>query len=287
MRVHSLNCGCMCPVGGALYDGFSRGLTACLVCHCLLIETDSDGLVLVDTGFGSRDIVAPKERLSSFFRIFNNIKLEQRYTALTQVQALGYKPSDVRHIVLTHLDFDHAGGLDDFPDACVHVMENEWQFANSAKGPRNSRRFRKKQWDQVKKWSFYDTEGDNWKGFAATRSLVGVKGEEVRLVPLAGHTAGHAGILVQGDIDWMLHAGDAYFYRGEVGQPKRSCPPGLRLYQRLMDHDHAVRMRNQVRLRQLSLEPGADINLICSHDALILQQAQQLSPRWLHKNIEH
>lgn len=66
MRVHHLNCGCMCPVGGALFDGYSGGLTACLVCHCLLIETDTNGLILVDTGFGQRDIQTP-ERLSGSF----------------------------------------------------------------------------------------------------------------------------------------------------------------------------------------------------------------------------
>ncbi|HAC66528.1 MAG TPA: MBL fold metallo-hydrolase, partial [Pseudomonas sp.] len=37
MRIHHLNCGCMCPLGGALYDGFSRGLAAHLACHCLLV----------------------------------------------------------------------------------------------------------------------------------------------------------------------------------------------------------------------------------------------------------
>jgi hypothetical protein len=50
MKIHHLNCGCMCPFGGAFYDGFSKGLHAHLVCHCLLIETDRDGLILVDTG---------------------------------------------------------------------------------------------------------------------------------------------------------------------------------------------------------------------------------------------
>lgn len=49
MRVHHLNCGCMCPLGGALFDGYSRRLTASVVCHCLLIETDTNGLILVDT----------------------------------------------------------------------------------------------------------------------------------------------------------------------------------------------------------------------------------------------
>lgn len=49
MPIHHLNCGCMCPLEGALFDGFSQGLTSRLVCPCLLIETNQ-GLVLVDTG---------------------------------------------------------------------------------------------------------------------------------------------------------------------------------------------------------------------------------------------
>ncbi|NIU60599.1 MAG: MBL fold metallo-hydrolase, partial [Pseudomonas stutzeri] len=110
MRIHHLNCGCMCPLGGALFDGFSKGLTAQLVCHCLLLETDQHGLVLVDTGFGTEDVRRPGERLSPFFRALNNIRLEPRYTALEQLHRLGFAAEDVRHIVLTHLDFDHAGG---------------------------------------------------------------------------------------------------------------------------------------------------------------------------------
>lgn len=113
MRIHHLNCGCMCPVGGRLFDGFSQGLTASLVCHCLLIETDQHGLVLVDTGFGSCDVREPRRRLSPFFIALNNVKFDDRFTALFQVRQLGFDPADVRHIVLTHLDFDHAGGLED------------------------------------------------------------------------------------------------------------------------------------------------------------------------------
>ncbi|MFP3577877.1 hypothetical protein SB752_32900, partial [Brevibacillus sp. SIMBA_040] len=63
MRVHHLNCGCMCPLGRALFDGYSRGLTASVVCHCVLIETGTNGLILVDTGFGQQDVQHP-ERLS-------------------------------------------------------------------------------------------------------------------------------------------------------------------------------------------------------------------------------
>lgn len=54
IKIHHLDCGCMCPFGGALFDGFSAGLRAHLCCHCLLLETERDGLVLVDTGFGEQ-----------------------------------------------------------------------------------------------------------------------------------------------------------------------------------------------------------------------------------------
>ncbi len=115
MRIHHLNCGCMCPLGGALYDGFSHGLAAHLACHCLLVETDRDGLVLVDTGFGEADLRERGRRLSPFFRLMNRIQYDPELSALAQLRRLGFRPGDVRHIVLTHLDFDHAGAWTTFP----------------------------------------------------------------------------------------------------------------------------------------------------------------------------
>jgi glyoxylase-like metal-dependent hydrolase (beta-lactamase superfamily II) len=144
----------MCPIGGALFDGFSRGLTARLVCHCLLVETDQ-GLVLIDTGFGLRDIKSPYSRLSPFFIHFNGIQFDRKYTALDQIERLGFSASDVRHIVLTHLDFDHAGGLEDFPEATVHVMQSEAEAVQDRHGFIARRRYRPEQWDEVKHWKYY------------------------------------------------------------------------------------------------------------------------------------
>ena len=39
-------------------DGFSHGPAGLLVCHCLLVETN-EGLALIDTGFGMRDMERP------------------------------------------------------------------------------------------------------------------------------------------------------------------------------------------------------------------------------------
>ena len=174
MHIHHLNCGCMCPWGGALFDGYSPGLTATVPCHCLLVETERDGLVLVDTGFGYNDIQHP-QRLSRFFRLFNNIRLDHRLTALDQIRRLGFDPRDVRHIVLTHLDFDHAGGLEDFPQARVHVMGEEISHATQAGGWIGSRRYRARQWQAVADWEFYPELGEQWFGFDAVRALIDVR----------------------------------------------------------------------------------------------------------------
>ena len=63
MRIHHLNCISECALGGAMMDGRTLGLRACLSVHCLAVETP-DGLVLVDTGFGLGDVHHPRKRLS-------------------------------------------------------------------------------------------------------------------------------------------------------------------------------------------------------------------------------
>ena len=124
MRVHHLSCGSLCPHGGRLIGGEGGLLSrADVVCHCLLIES-ADGLVLVDTGFGIDDARNPA-RLGQPFRALLQPAAAIEETALTQVEALGFAAADVRHIVATHLDPDHAGGLPDFPDAEVHVLAPE------------------------------------------------------------------------------------------------------------------------------------------------------------------
>ena len=195
MRIHHLSCGTMCPFGGRLRDGHSPVLgVAEIVCHCLLVETEA-GLVLVDTGFGTRDVAQPR-RLSPFFRFANRVRLRELDSALRQVSDLGFTPADVRHIVLTHLDFDHAGGIEDFPDATVHVVGAELDTARSQNGWLDRQRYRPRQWGRNVNWQRYTPEGERWFGFSCVRELVGMP-PEILMVPLAGHTLGHCGVAVR------------------------------------------------------------------------------------------
>ncbi len=56
------------------------------------------------------------------------------FSIVNQISNYELKTEDIRHIVLTHLHLDHAGGLADFPQAQVHVHHKELETANKRQG---------------------------------------------------------------------------------------------------------------------------------------------------------
>ena len=267
MRIHHLNCISTCPAGGHLMDGRTPGVLTRghLCCHCLLLET-GDGLVLVDTGLGLRDVAQPRTRLSGFFLALLKPELREEMTAARQIEQLGFDASDVRHIVLTHLDFDHAGGLDDFPQATVHLLATERNDAEQQTTWLDRQRFRPQQWGTRANWRVYSgKQGERWFGFDCVRSLDGLP-PEVLMVPLPGHTYGHAGVAVQAGGRWLLQAGDAYFWHQEMDAQHPRCTPGLAFYQAMMEKNRAARLANQQRLRELRRDHGDEVTLFCGHD---------------------
>jgi glyoxylase-like metal-dependent hydrolase (beta-lactamase superfamily II) len=245
-----------------------------LVCHCLALETD-DGLVLVDTGLGLEDIAHPS-RLSPAMRIALRPRLRVEETAAMQLERLGFRREDVRHVVLTHLDFDHAGGLADFPTARVHVLADELLAARDRATHAGPQRYRPAQWAHQPRWVTYEVDDDSWFGLPCVRGLEGVRAE-VLLVPLFGHTPGHCGVAVRTDRGWLLHAGDAYYHHAELDPDSPHCPPGLALYQSMMEWDRELRRRAQAQLRELSRVHGNEVRIFCSHDPEELTRMQLLA----------
>lgn len=265
MHVYHIRCGTLCPVARRLMTTASRDTAAAqMVCHCLLIET-ATSLVLVDTGLGLHDLASPN-RLSASMRTMLRPHLDREDAAIEHVRRLGYNPSDVRDIVLTHLDFDHAGGLSDFPKARVHLLQAEYAAAHRRDISLGRSRYRPVQWAHSPDWVLYPSSGDRWYEFEAVRNLAGLP-PEVLLVPLVGYSPGHAGVAVKVDGKWQLHAGDAYFARSEIDPTAPSCPPGLALLQTMLQSDAEARLRNQTRLRELVRHHGSEIDVFCAHDA--------------------
>ena len=267
MKVHHVDCGTMCPVSARLVNGRGGWFEpAIMVCHCLIVET-GDGLILVDTGLGTADIEDPRGRLGGAFKVATRPKLLREQTALAHVERLGFRRQDVRHIVPTHLDLDHVGGLSDFPDASVHVFEPELRAATERATLQERSRYRPAQLAHGPKWVPHAIEGDSWMGF----DRVQVLGDDVALVPVVGHTRGHCAVAVRDGHGWLLHAGDAYFFHGEVDPVSPRSTPGLAFFQRLVAMDDVARRANQVRLRELVRDHGTEVRVFSAHDPVELQ----------------
>ncbi len=255
VTVTHLNCGSFHPVGAR----GGRLLPRTLVAHCLLVERAA-GLLLVDTGFGAADVADP-QRLGQPFRGLVRPVLDRDETAVAQVRALGHDPAEVTDIVLTHLDLDHVGGIGDFPRARVHVYDAELEAALHPTLQERGR-YRAAQWAHGPRWVPHHAHGDRWLGLEAVTAL----GDDVVMVPLAGHSRGHCGVAVaRPGGGWLLHAGDSYFSAGEKEDP-RTCPPGLRAFQSLTQVDSRLRHANQQRVRELYAARRDELTVFCAHD---------------------
>ena len=262
MKIRHLNCGSFCPSCKKLLQG-NGGLleSARMCCHCLLIETH-DGLLLVDTGFGMHDIVKPKD-LGKAFRWIMQPQLLLQETALFQIDKMGYNRKDVRHIVLTHLDLDHAGGISDFPQANIHACSTEVSAALHPLTRMEKGRYRTHQFNEQTKWTATINTTDSWFGFENVQRLKGLK-EEILLVPLYGHTRGHCGVAVKKpDGQWLFHVGDLYMDRRSL---YKKSPQLMRQAENLMAVNNKQRLNYVKRVKALIDQHGHEVQVFSSHD---------------------
>ena len=171
---------------------------------CLLAETN-DGLLLVDTGLGLHDYSHPTRMMRDLMNVLLAVR-DPNIAIVRQLARMGYKPEDVRHIILTHLHLDHAGGLPDFSHATVHVFQREYE---AWKHPRKllDLPYNKADFAHDPHWDLHELRGERWYDFDAVR-LPRIE-PEVWLVPLSGHTSGHCGVALQTETGWIFQCGDA------------------------------------------------------------------------------
>ena len=224
-------------------------------CHCLLLE-DASGLALVDAGIGLLDAQSPLERVGQTLIDLAGFQFGEADTAAHQLERLGHRPADVTHVILTHGDPDHAGGLADFPAATVHASAEE--IAAIAAG---DWRYRAPQFGHGPRWAAASTPPRDWFGLSARPLPLGFA-SEVLLVDLPGHTLGHRGVAVQQGERWLLHVGDAYYLRAELETDDH--PVSALTAARAVDD--AVRRASLAQLRRLDRDHGGEVEMCGYHD---------------------
>lgn len=137
-----------------------------------LIEHPQAGPILVDTGF------PPGESVQSLPSSQLILKMDN---VQYQLQTAGYSIGDIKHLIFTHLDPDHAGSAGLFPNAKKYIQREHLEAAKSGRFERLERS--RPSWDQADaQWVELDGNTELFQG--------------VTVIETPGHVPGHQSILV-------------------------------------------------------------------------------------------
>jgi N-acyl homoserine lactone hydrolase len=168
--------------------------------HCFIVE-HPEGHIAIDTGLTARARPTASQRLISA----PSPLIEAGEEIGPQMRAAGLNSEDVRRVVLTHLDWDHAGGLEHFPNSEILVHRREHEFAQKLMG---KWRYQPKLWPSWFEPSLYDLDPEPYGPFPESKTLT--KSGDVRLVAIPGHSIGQVAVIVQmGDVRLFFAADHA------------------------------------------------------------------------------
>jgi glyoxylase-like metal-dependent hydrolase (beta-lactamase superfamily II) len=202
-------------------------------CPAFLITHPEVGAVLIDTGFHTSVASKPRENFGAFASWYAKPRVDQDKTLAVQLRDRGIEPRNLRYVVMTHLHFDHASGMAEFPNSTFIISADEWEAATSGSRPA-LRGYRPQHYDYVFDYRTLDYTGpgvDSYSTFGRTFDLFG--DGSIRLAFTPGHTLGHQAVICRlRDRDFVI-AGDAvYTMRQLEGGPPQPRPHDPHLWRR-------------------------------------------------------
>jgi len=154
--------------------------------------------IIVDTGLGNK--LSDKQK--QIFRVYRDWDL------VTDLENMGIAQEDIDIVILTHCDFDHAGG--------VVMMNTEGKLELTF--PRARHIIQQREWADVKNpniRSIHTYWKDNFTGLETSGLLEIVDGDEqiipgIKVCLTGGHTRGHQLVELEGTEGCAVHMGDLF-----------------------------------------------------------------------------
>lgn len=182
----------------ALLKGLARPRSqfVSLPIPCFLVEHPERGPIMIDTGFAPGASNLGRVGSKMFSPILN------LRPAGEQLRERGIDPAAVELVVMTHLHFDHASGIGQFPNAEFVVERREKAAIKGGllKGYMPAHVEQTSNWREVDVRGEHDVLGDG----------------TIRMLFTPGHTDGHCSVELQTADGPLLLAGDAAYARRSI-----------------------------------------------------------------------
>ena len=193
-------------------------------CPAFIIHHPSVGPFVVDTGLHPSVSAKPAANFGRLAAATVKPELADGDDLPAQLRRRGIDARTISLVVMTHLHYDHASGMSEFPGATFILTEDEWRFATTVNRP-ILHGYRPSHYDYAfdyRTLSYDEARIDSYSTFGRTFDLFG--DGSVRLVFLPGHTPGHQAVLCHLRDRDLLIAGDAIYTYGQL----TDAPPAPR-----------------------------------------------------------
>lgn len=212
-----------------------------------LIE-HSKGLILIDTGWHTDVRTKPKQYLGWLHYTASTPYLPQGQAIHEQLEKLGYRPSDIDFLFLSHLHTDHVSGLELVKEA-KHIFTSDIELQDTKKFPINYKPF---MWTDTKLKTFSFKQSQHG---ADNLSFDLFDDNSVVFVSLPGHTNGMTGTIIQNKDKFVLLCSDAGYMQKSW---KELIIPGI-----TVNKQKALATLKWV--KQMSEDPNC-VEILANHD---------------------
>lgn len=186
MIVYPMKCGTIIMEADYATPGHNEGMAARVAVGMFVIEHPK-GLVLVDTGNHPRVAEDAAAYWGKDVAAAIQPEMDPDDAVDRHLIRLGYKIEEIKHVILTHMHLDHAGGMSLFPEAAFYIQKDElvaamWPHPQFAIG-----HYEIKDFAQTRNFNIRKLDGD----------LDLFDDGRIRIIKTGGHSVGHQMVLLQ------------------------------------------------------------------------------------------